>query len=109
MKVSHTFRALLLSAFVAGSLLGCASDMSLGQRVDNLGQQVDDQTIETKVKAALLGAPDVSGTAISVEVLRGEVQLSGFVKSQAEVQRAIELSRRVDGVTRVVNKMSVRS
>lgn len=94
--------ALILSLFLAVSLLGCAGDRPFGQRVD-------DQTIETKVKAALLGAPDVSGTSISVEVGRGEVQLSGFVKSKAEVQRAIELARRVDGVKNVINKMSVRS
>ncbi len=94
--------AFMLPLVFAMSLLGCASDRGIGQRVD-------DQTIETKVKAALLGAPDVSGTAISVEVRNGEVQLSGFVKSQAEAQRAIELARRVDGVTRVLNKMSVRS
>ena len=102
MNVTRRYFAWLLPLFIGLSLVGCASDRSVGQRVD-------DQTIETKVKAALLGAPDVSGTAISVEVRNGEVQLSGFVKSQTEAQRAIDLSRRVDGVTRVLNRMSVRT
>lgn len=100
-RLHRTF-LLLFSVLLAGSLLGCASDRSLGQRFD-------DQTIETKVKAALIGAPDVSGTDITVEVRGGEVQLSGFVKSQREAQRAIELTRRVEGVRNVINKMSVRS
>jgi osmotically-inducible protein OsmY len=94
--------ALMLPLFCAASLAGCAGNRSFGTRFD-------DQTIETKVKTALLGAPDVSGTSISVEVRSGEVQLSGFVKSRAEAQRAIELARRVEGVTRVIDKMSIRS
>jgi len=93
---------LMVCLVLAGSLLGCAGDRSFGQRID-------DQTIETKVKTALVGAPDVSGSAISVEVRDGDVQLSGFVKSQAEAQRAIDLARRVEGVRKVINKMTVRS
>ena len=94
--------ALILSFFLALALVGCASDRPIGQRVD-------DQTIETKVKAALIAAKDVSGTAIQVEVRNGEVQLSGFVKSKEEAQRAIDVARRVDGVRSVSNKMTVRS
>ena len=100
MNVIHRYFSWMLPLLLAVTLVGCASDRGFGQRVD-------DQTIETKVKAALLGAPDVSGTAISVEVRGGEVQLSGFVKSRAEAQRAVDLARRVDGVTRVIDKTSV--
>ncbi len=103
MSALHRSYALLVSLFLALSLIGCASD---GRPV---GQRVDDQAIETKVKTALLAAKDVSGTAIQVEVLRGEVQLSGFVKSKTEMQRAIDVARGVDGVRSVVNKMSIRS
>ena len=74
-----------------------------------MSQRTEDQAIETRVKAALLKAPDVSGSSIQVEVLRGEVQLSGFVKSKAEVQRAIDVTRGVSGVKNVINKMSIRS
>jgi len=95
--------ALLLSVFFALSLIGCAS----GDRP--VGQRVDDQALETRVKTALIAAKDVSGTAIQVEVLRGEVQLSGFVKSKTEMQRAIDVARGVDGVRSVANKMSVRN
>ncbi|MES2564640.1 MAG: BON domain-containing protein [Pseudomonadota bacterium] len=93
--------ALILSFFFALALVGCATDRPIGQRVD-------DQTIETKVKAALIAAKDVSGTAIQVEVRNGEVQLSGFVKTQAEAQRAIDVTRKVDGVRSVNNRMTVR-
>lgn len=104
--MNHSRRnfALMLPLFCAASLAGCAGAGNRG-----LGARVDDQTIETKVKAALLGAPDVSGTSISVEVRNGEVQLSGFVKSRAEAQRAVELTRDVGGVKDVINRMTVRS
>ena len=72
-RLHRSFIGMLALVFAA-LLAGCASDRPLGQRVD-------DQTTETKVKAALVGAPDVSGTAVSVEVRNGDVQLSGFVKS----------------------------
>ena len=96
------YGAILLSVFLALSIVGCASDRSITE-------QTKDQYIETKVKAALVGDPDVSGTSIQVEVRNGQVQLSGFVKSQREAQRAMDLARRVDGVTTVINKMSIRS
>jgi hyperosmotically inducible protein len=50
----------------------------------------------------------VSGLAIKVDTLRGQVQLSGFVKSQQQAQRAVNLAERVDGVKDVINKMSVQ-
>ncbi len=94
--------ALMLSLFFAVSLIGCAHDTTVGQKVD-------DSAITAKVKAALLADPDVSGLAISVETLRGDVQLSGFVKSAAQVTRAVDIARRVEGVKQVINKMSVKA
>jgi hyperosmotically inducible protein len=91
----------LLSAFLVLASVGCAHDTSLGQKVD-------DTTVTTKVKTALLADPDVSGTAISVETLNGRVQLSGFVDSDAQARRAVDLASRVEGVKGVDNKMSVK-
>jgi len=72
----------VLTAFLALTTLGCAHDTGFSQKVD-------DTTITTKVKTALLADPDVKGTAIAVERLRGQVQLSGFVDSSAQAGRAI--------------------
>jgi hyperosmotically inducible periplasmic protein len=98
---SH-YLGFFLSVVLAVALLGCASGRPVGERVD-------DQWIETKVKAALVADPDVSGTSIQVEVRNGDVQLSGFVKSQRQAQQAINVTRQVEGVRNVINKMSVRS
>jgi len=111
MKSLHRHLGWMLSAFLALSVVGCASDgtSSSSGSDRSVSQRTEDQAIETRVKAALLKAPDVSGSSIQVEVLRGEAQLSGFVKSKAEVQRAIDVTRGVSGVKNVINKISIRS
>src|SRR5688572_3541439 len=109
MKFLHRHLRWMLSVFLALSVIGCAGGSSSSGSERSVAQRTDDQALETRVKAALLKAPDVSGTAIQVEVLRGEVQLSGFVKSKAEAQRAIDTARSVSGVRNVINKMSIRS
>ena len=73
-----------------------------------IGAQIDDATITAKVKTGLLQAPDVKGTHINVETERGVVQLSGFVSSQVEIERAIMIAKGVGGVTEVQNKMSLK-
>jgi len=72
-----------------------------------LGRKVDDAAITAKVKAALLAANDVKGTAISVETDSGRVVLSGVVQDQAQVDRAVATARKVDGVVEVENRLMV--
>jgi len=74
-----------------------------------IGEQLDDATLTAKVKAALLQAPDVKGTDVNVTTEKGIVQLSGFVATQTEIERAMALTRAVNGVKEVHNKMSLKS
>lgn len=100
MTSTHKLSAAVLSAFLALGTAGCATDRGVRD-------VASDTVITTKVKAALIGDPDVAGTRINVETLNGTVQLSGFAKSAQEAQRAMDLARRVDGVKNVINKTSV--
>ena len=97
-------RNLIVAAFLAITLIGCASTNTQ----ESTGEYIDDTTITTKVKSKLLLDKDTSGTAISVETFKGIVQLSGFVKSEQEKQRAGEIAATVNGVKRVENKISIR-
>ena len=74
-----------------------------------IGEQIDDATLTAKVKTALLQAPDVKGTDVIVNTEKSVVQLSGFVSSQTQIDRAMELARAVKGVKEVHNKMSLKS
>ena len=69
---------------------------------------VDDDVITTKVKAALLGEPNMKSKDIAVLTRKGEVQLSGFVNNQAQVDSALAVTRAVSGVSSVDNKMSIK-
>lgn len=74
-----------------------------------VGAKIDDGIISTKVKAALAGDDSIkNSTDIAVETQDGEVQLSGYANDQAQMDRAVELARGVEGVKNVVNKMNIK-
>jgi len=76
---------------------------------ESTGEYLDDSAITTKIKTKLLGDPTVSGFAVSVETFRGRVVLSGFVNSQAQVDRAVALAREVPGVREVQSALVIKS
>jgi hyperosmotically inducible protein len=84
------------------------SKVSMKGAPTTIGNKVDDGVVTTQVKAALLADPRVKSLDIAVVTRRGEVQLSGFVDSQAQIDRAFELARSVEGVSHVRNDMSIK-
>ena len=95
------------------AVLGCAAALFVtgcGSTADSrsTGQVIDDTAIHTKVKAALVNDPVVSGTAINVDVDRGTVVLSGAVNGEVEKTKAEDIARGVDGVRSVENNLIVR-
>jgi osmotically-inducible protein OsmY len=84
--------------------VGCAST----QKHEGTGEYVDDSVITTKVKAMLFDEPNLRSGQINVETFKGVVQLSGFVHSAADIDRAVEIARSVSGVTSVKNDMRLR-
>ena len=62
---------------------------------------IADAQTAARVKTALINDPDLGARAIDVRVVGGVVQLSGRVLTQAEVDRAVALSRAVSGVADV--------
>ena len=86
------------------SILGCAPTPTR----EGTGEYVDDTVITTKVKAAILNEPTLKVAEINVETFKGTVQLSGFVSSQAAMNRAVEVARGVSGVRSVKNDMRLK-
>lgn len=89
---------------VAGALGACAST----PKSEGTGEYVDDTVLTAKVKTALLNEPSVSGLAVNVETFKGIVQLSGFVKSPFERERAVDIAAKVNGVKQVKNDILIR-
>ena len=72
------------------------------------GNKVDDGVITTRVKAALLADPNIHSLDIRVVTRMDEVQLSGFVDNQAQIDRALALAQAVPGVRHVANEMAIK-
>ena len=104
MKSISWLKTLSLSAAIMVVLAGCAGNAT--ER--STGQYVDDKTISTKVKTALINDEQVKARNIDVETYKGVVALSGFVDSSSEADRAVTLARKVDGVQSVKNDLHVR-
>lgn len=84
---------------------GCA----VVRQQETVGAYVDDTTITTQIKSRMAANPAVSALAISVETLKGEVQLSGFAKTSNERAQAESIAREINGVKRVRNDIVVRN
>ncbi|MBG6219260.1 MULTISPECIES: BON domain-containing protein [unclassified Janthinobacterium] len=69
---------------------------------------VEDSVITTKIKADLVKDNDLKALDVHVETMNGVVMLSGFVPSQAQVKKAADLARGVEGVTDVKNDLKVK-
>lgn len=65
------------------------------------GQTVSDAAVTANVKSALLQAPEVKGTDVNVDTVNGIVRLKGEVETQAQADRAVQIARNTEGVTRV--------
>lgn len=93
-----------LSIILLTIFLGCAAT----QKQEGTGEYVDDTVITAKVKAAIMGDSTLKVTEINVETFKGVVQLSGFVSSQSDINKATELARGINGVKSVKNDMRLK-
>lgn len=56
----------------------------------------------------MLNEPSLESAEINMETFKDVVQLSGFVRSQADIDTAVEVARHVDGVKSVKNAMRLK-
>lgn len=84
------------------------SKVTMKGAATTMGNQVDDGMVTTKVKAALLADANVKSFDIAVVTRKGEVQLSGFVDNQGQIDRALEVARGITGVSAVGNELSIK-
>jgi hyperosmotically inducible protein len=91
-----------------GGVKSVENGISLKGEKATVGNAVDDGIITTKVKSALLADPSVKSFDIAVVTRKGEVQLSGFVDNQSQIDQALAIAQKMDGVTSVGNEMSIK-
>jgi len=102
------WRVAAAAALAGLSLAGCNRPETPADKKVTAGTELDDSVITTKVKTALMTDNVGKGGDTSVETRKGEVLLSGFVDSQAQADREVQLAKSVEGVQSVQNKLMVK-
>ena len=85
-------------------LVGCASS----HKTEGTGEYFDDSVVTTKVKTAIFDDPELKSSEINVETYKGVVQLSGFVGTKANINKAVSVAQDVKGVTSVKNDLRLK-
>ncbi len=106
MNPSISRRSWLSAAAVVAvtALAACAGS----PRTESTGEYIEDSAITARVKAAVLAEPGLRSAEINVETFKGRVQLSGFVGTQADMDRVMVLVRNMSGVQSVKNDMRLK-
>lgn len=102
MRLINLLGIALLTSSIA--MTGCASS----PKHEGTGEYLDDSVVTTKVKAAVFKTPGLNSAEINVETFKGVVQLSGFVDTQANINKAVEVASKVKGVSSVKNDMRLK-
>ena len=92
----------------ASTLADKAADTA-GDAADKLGDAVTRGALTAKIKSKMALDDHVKARAIDVDTSGSVATLSGVVASADERQRALQLARDTEGITRVVDKLEVRS
>jgi hyperosmotically inducible protein len=74
---------------------------------ETMGEKIDDASITAQVKASLLSHHSTSALKTKVETTDGVVTLSGIAKNDAEKSLVTKLVNDINGVTSVINNMTV--
>jgi len=106
MKITPLFVAFLLGASASTLVIsGCAGTATR----ESTGEYIDNTALTARVKAAFASDELVKARDVSVESFRGTVQLSGFVETTGQKERAESIAKTIQGVKAVKNNIIVKS
>jgi len=74
---------------------------------ETIGEKIDDASITAQVKSSLLSHHSTSAVHTSVSTTDGVVTLSGIAKNDAEKSLVTKLVTDINGVTSVINNMTI--
>lgn len=115
--IAKTLMAVLVGSVLAGGSAMAEQSMtnaadSAGSKVDSsmkkVGNYMDDSGVTAKVKAALVDDDAIKSTDISVKTNNGVVTLSGFVATQDQAEKAVAVTKSIEGVKSVSDKLHVK-
>lgn len=104
MEYSENFFKIMLCILLLASFVSCAGSY----KQESTGQYIDDSTITAKVKASIFEEESLKSLQITVVTFKGVVQLSGFVDSAKNADKAGQIASNVGGVKSVRNDLVVK-
>ena len=99
---------LVLSLAALPLLLGVTGCTTGSRYEQSTGERIDDHGMSSRVRSALAADSQYKYGDVSVQTFKGVVQLSGFVNSRDQKNRAGELARKVEGVKQIENAITVK-
>lgn len=98
------WRRVIPTIFIALLATACTSP----SRHESARESNADSAVTFRVESRLKADPVTQGSTIAVETMEGVVNLSGFVDTLKERNRALEVVRSVEGVRRVKDSLTVK-
>jgi len=74
---------------------------------ETMGDKIDDASISAEVRSSLLTHRSTSALKTTVETTNGVVTVGGIAKNAAEKSLVTKLVTDIDGVTSVINNMTI--
>lgn len=105
---THTGLLILGTTLVTIFVAGCNKPAEVPQPNATVGTHIDDSGVSRGVRSALAQDEILKGFGITVETIKGDVNLTGVVDNQAQSDHADKLVRGVDGVHTIHNHLSVK-
>ncbi|QCB45413.1 BON domain-containing protein [Hydrogenophaga sp. PAMC20947] len=100
-------QAMALTSAVQG-VVNVENDVTLKGSSSTVGTKIDDAAVTTRVKTALLADAAIKSFDISVLTFKGEVQLTGFVNNQSQIDLAGQLASAAEGASSVKNDLMIK-
>jgi hyperosmotically inducible protein len=99
----------ILQACTAAAVVGAGvGGYHVGKDKRKFATIMDDSAITTGINAKLLTAKGVSTFDIDVDTYEGVVTLSGHVPSRKIRRKVVNLSKKTEGVKKVISKLKIK-
>ena len=105
--MKQTIKTIGLSILMVGTMAtftGCAGD----RYHQSTGEHVDDKATSMRVRSALGDDAEYKYPMVEVKTFKGTSQLSGFVNTRDQKSRAGDIAKRVQGVDKIENNITVK-
>jgi hyperosmotically inducible protein len=107
---TNTKKCIIFALILGGlaiSTSACRKPQESSPTTSTLSSEVADSVLTMKVKAALVENETLRPYHIDVVTTNGDVGLTGFVDTQTQIDLAIELVRKIQGVHAIHEHMTI--